>query len=199
MIHSPSRGLAKSECLFPLCSRHIISLDLTDFFCSIRDHVPHSELSYLSPVPKETVPGERHVKDHALLRDVVNVIPQVAEEREQEDLAEQITLAHRRYVLAAGAELKKLVVKDEQSKQIPAPYYIAPQTALLPSPCVSHRPSPRMALEHRRAPRVRKDQNTIAPMVHVKSRRRMAILDNGALSHKLNAMLGYRVASKGWT
>lgn len=45
----------------------------------------------------------------------VSVIPQVAEERKGEEFVVQIALVHRRYVLGAGAEFKKLVFKDEQS------------------------------------------------------------------------------------
>ena len=89
---------------------------LADFDFSVRDEP--SELPYLQPEPSEAAAEARRDADRALLRDVVNVIPQVVEERREEDLAKLIALAHRRYVLAAGAEFKKLVFKDEPSTEL---------------------------------------------------------------------------------
>ena len=185
--------MSNSHCVF--------SFSISEFLYFIRDHVAYSQLPYLSPAPKGTVAEldsfqESRVKDRALLRDVVNVIPQVTESHEQEGLAKQIALAHRRYVLAAGAEFKKLVVKDEPPKQTSAPHYITPQTAVVPKPCVNR--GRRLATEQRSSPRVNRDQNAIAPASDIKSRRRMAILDSGALAHELNAMLSYRAASEVW-
>ena len=102
---------------------------LADFDFSVRDEP--SELPYLQPEPSEAAAEARRDADRALLRDVVNVIPQVVEERREEDLAKLIALAHRRYVLAAGAEFKKRVFQDEPSTKLasaPAPRRIAPHT-----------------------------------------------------------------------
>jgi len=88
--------------------------------------------------------------NRTLLRDGANVIPQVTEERKGEESAAQIALVHRRYVLGAGAEFKKLVFKDEQStKLVLAPHYIAPQTAPPSQPLAIRRPRP--AFEHQPA------------------------------------------------
>jgi hypothetical protein len=159
--------------------------------------VSHSELPYLSPAPKGTVVEESRVKDHALLHDVVNVIPQVTEEHEQESLAEQIALAHRRYVLAAAAEFKKLVVKGELPKQTSAPHCIAPLKATPPKSCVNRRPI-LVAKHQASSSRMCWDQNAIAPTSNIKRTRRMAILDNGALAQELNTMLSCRAPSKVW-
>ena len=50
--------------------------------------------------------------DCARLRDVFNVIPLVTEEREEEELAEQIALAYCWYDLAASAKSKNPVFKQ---------------------------------------------------------------------------------------
>ena len=163
-----------------------------DFVFYIRD-LP-SELPYFYPESSETAAEERHDADRALLRDVFNVIPQVAEERQEEELVEQIALAHRRYVLAAGAEFKKLVFKAKQTiKPTPAP--LLPQTAPSPRPPFNRRPTP--ALRHQSAaPQVRRDQNTNAPITEMKSRRRVGMMHNGAFARGLDEIFRYRVASK---
>lgn len=178
--------------------RHITSI-FADFDFSVRDEP--SELPYLQPEPSQTAAEARHHADRALLRDVVNVIPQVVEERQGEDLAEFIALAHRRYVLAAGAEFKKLVYPDEPSTKpasAPAPRRIAPHTAALPPPPLFSRRAAPVPERQSAAPHVRTGQNTNASMTDIKSRRRVGMLYSGAVARELNAVMRYRVASKVW-
>lgn len=152
-----------------------------------------SELPYLCEPSNVNIAAR--VKDRALLREVVNIIPQVTEGRMEEGLAEQIALAHRRYILAAQAEFKKLIVKANVSPASP-PRCLAPDTALL-AESYSKRELESTPEHCSTSPRVHCEQNAIPP-IDAKRRRRMGMVDNGALAGKLNTMLKYRVASKVW-
>ena len=151
----------------------------------------------MSPTPNESVAEGSHDTNRALVRDILNIIPQVTEGREEEDLAEQIALAHRRYLVAASAEFKKLVFSGEQSETASTCHYITSGTTP-PSESRFNR-SLRSTIRHRNStPRLRRDPNTIGPMTDIKSHRRMAIWDDGAVARQLGAKLRNRVPGEVW-
>lgn len=166
-----------------------------NFTYSIRDL--SSELPRTSPTPNETAAKGSHDTNRALVHDFVNIIPQVTEGREEEDLAEQITLAHRRYIVAASAEFKKLVFSGEQSETVSTFHYMTSGTTP-PSESRFIR-SLRSTVRHRNpTPQLRRDPNTIGLMTDIKSRRRMAIWDDGAVARQLDAKLRNGVPSEVW-
>jgi len=133
------------------------------------------------------------LNEAALLCNVANVIPQVREVNGKDDLAEQIALEHRRFVLAAAAELKKLTAKDERSERAPKPVHrnIMPPAAAAPlRPRVNDRP--RLAANDQHASR--RTYAVGSTVAQPRSHRRVAVLDGGAISHELNAMLRHHMA-----
>jgi hypothetical protein len=125
-------------------------------------------LKRTNPSLKATAESVVNLKEAALLCNVTNVIPQVMEINGEDDLAEQIALEHRRFVLKAAAELKKLAAKEEQSEGAPKP---APRN-ITPSTRVSDKP--RLAANDQHvSPRTCAVGSTVA---QPKSHRRVAVL-----------------------